>query len=67
MTLSNIEKIIKAIKNNEPILIKNFVDDIYKGEIKFLLKKLEKNNNIQPLLKDIIKNQEDEIVFMKSN
>ena len=30
-------------------------------------KLLEKNNNIQPLLKDIIKNQEDEIVFMKSN
>jgi hypothetical protein len=30
-------------------------------------KLLEKNNNIQPFLKDILKNQEDEIVFMKSN
>jgi hypothetical protein len=57
MTISNIEKIIKAIKNNEPLLIKNFVDDIYKGEIKFLLKKLEKNNNIayNPLIKSYYK------------
>lgn len=30
-------------------------------------KLLEKNNKIQPLLNNIIKNQEDEIVFMKSN
>ena len=58
MTLNtNIEKVIKAIKKNKPLLIKNFVDDIYKGEIKQLIRELDKNNNIiyNPLIKSYYK------------
>ena len=45
--LTNIEKVIKAIKKNEPLLIKNFVDNVYKGEIKQLISELNKCNNLE--------------------
>ena len=37
---TNIEKVIKAIKKNKPLLIKNFINETYKDEIKQLIKKL---------------------------
>jgi hypothetical protein len=56
---TNIEKVIKAIKKNKPILIKNFIDtsSFYKSEIKNLLNELEKNKNIafNPLIKSYYK------------
>jgi hypothetical protein len=57
MTQTNIEKVIKAIKKNKPLLIKNFVDDIYKGEIKQLISELNKCNNMEynPLIKSYYK------------
>ena len=47
MPYTNIEKVIKAIKKNEPLLIKNFVDNVYKGEIKQLIIELNKCNNLE--------------------
>jgi hypothetical protein len=54
MTPTNIEK---AIKKNKPLLIKNFLDDIYKGEIKQLISELNKCNNLDynPLIKSYYK------------
>jgi len=57
MPHTNIEKVIKAIKKNEPLLIKNFVDNIYKGEIIYLISKLNECNNLEynPLIKSYYK------------
>ena len=58
MTQTNIEKVIKAIKKNKPLLIKNFINNTYKDEIKQLINELEKNNNIiqyNPLIKSYYK------------
>lgn len=56
---TNIEKVIRAIKKNKPILIKNFIDtsSSYKSEIKNLLNELKKKNNIayNPLIKSYYK------------
>jgi len=54
---NNVEKVIKAIKKNKPLLIKNFLDNIYKDEIKQLIKELNNNNNIEynPLIKSFYK------------
>ena len=57
MSHKNIEKVIKAIKKNEPLLIKNFIDDVYKGKIKKLISELDKCNNLEynPLIKSYYK------------
>jgi hypothetical protein len=57
MPYTNIEKVIKAIKKNEPLLIKNFVDNVYKGEIKQLISELNKCNNLEynPIIKSYYK------------
>ena len=57
MPHTNIEKVIKAIKNNEQLLIKNFVDDVYKGEIRQLISELDKCNNLEynPIIKSYYK------------
>lgn len=66
MPHTNIDKVIKAIKKNEPILIKNFINDIYKGEIKQLYNELDKCNNIvfNPLIKSYYKSL-DNYTFYK--
>ena len=48
---TNIEKVIRAIKKNKPILIKNFIDtsSFYKSEIKNLLNELEKKKKSNKL------------------